>query len=147
MAGDAGTNSARGWDGELYRALGQSVHSRDEQGSNLHAISGPSLRPFRRRVGIPHIISINLIVPHLHENGGSKIIDRLPKVLDFRKCILPDRPLTPLFALLFALISRTHRFPSKSVGMIDVLLRALRPLLMDQIKVTESCLFVGVQFE
>jgi hypothetical protein len=71
MAGDAGTNSARGRDGELYSALGQSVHSRDQQGFNLNAISGSSVRPFRGRVGIPYMISINLIVPHLHENAGS----------------------------------------------------------------------------
>ena len=31
--------------------------------------------------------------------------------------------------------------------MIDVLLRALRTLLMDQIEVTDSRLFMGIQFE
>jgi hypothetical protein len=68
-------------------------------------------------------------------------------VLDFRKRIFPDRSLTPPFTLLFALIGRTHRLPSESVGMIDVLLCALRALLMDQIKIAESCLFMCIQFE
>jgi hypothetical protein len=68
-------------------------------------------------------------------------------VLDFRKCIFPDRSLTPLFTLLLALLSSAHRLPSHSVWMIDVFLCALRPLLMDQVKVTESCLLMGVQLE
>jgi hypothetical protein len=108
MAGDPGANSARGWDGELYSPLGQPVHSRDQQGSNLNAVSGTSLGPFHGRVGIPYVIPINLIVPHPHKDAGSQIIDGLPNVLDFRKCIFPDRSLTPSFTLLFPLVGGTH---------------------------------------
>ena len=70
-----------------------------------------------------------------------------PNVLDFWKCVAPDRSLAPLFTLLFALLGGAHRFPSDTVGVVDVFLRALSTLLMDQVEVTDSRLFMGIQFE
>jgi hypothetical protein len=96
--------------------LGQPFGSRDEQRSNFDAISDASLRPLLRpRFGIAGIKTINPLLPHLHENTGRKIFNGLPNVLDFRKCIFPDRLLTPLFTLLLALVSSAHRKLRKSM--------------------------------
>src|SRR5215469_9052134 len=62
----------------------------------------------RRRFGIADIITINLLLPHLHKGAGSQVINGFPNVLDSGKCVAPDRSLAPLFALLFALIGGTH---------------------------------------
>jgi len=58
--------------------------------------------------GSVRIKMINLILPHVQEDTGRQIIDRLPNALDFRKCIFPDRSLAPLLALLFALVGGAH---------------------------------------
>src|SRR6516164_5033465 len=47
----------------------------------------------RRRFGIAGIITINPLLPHLHKGAGSKIINGFPNVLDFGKCVAPDRSL------------------------------------------------------
>ena len=62
----------------------------------------------RRRFGIAGVITINLLLPHLHEGAGSEVINGFQNVLDFGKCVAPDRSLAPLFTLLFALIRGTH---------------------------------------
>src|SRR6516165_2131711 len=62
----------------------------------------------RRRFGIAGIITINLLLPHLHEDTGSKIFNGLPNMFDFRKCVFPDSSLAPLFTFLFALIRSAH---------------------------------------
>ena len=54
----------------------------------------------RRRFGIAGIITINLLLPHLHEGARSQVINGFPNVLDFGKCVAPDRSLAPLFTLL-----------------------------------------------
>ncbi len=62
----------------------------------------------RGRFGVPGIKTINALLPHLHEDTGSKVVNRLPNVFDFRKCIFPDRSLAPLFTLLFTLVCSAH---------------------------------------
>ena len=47
---------------------------------------------------------IDLILPHVQKDTGRYVIDGFPNALDFRKCIFPDRSLTPLITLLFALL-------------------------------------------
>jgi hypothetical protein len=47
------------------------VDSRDEHGSNLDAISEPSLQPLFCRLGIAGIKPINSLLPHLHEDTRS----------------------------------------------------------------------------
>ena len=61
-----------------------------------------------RRCPIVGIKVINLILPHVQEDTGRQIIDGFPNTLDFRKCIFPDRSLTPLITLLFALLGGAH---------------------------------------
>ena len=91
--------------------MGQPLDNPHQRKSNFDAISGALFGvSFCRHLRVAGIKTTNLIVPHLHKVTGSQIVDGLPNVFDIRKCIFPDRSLTPLllFSFFFALIGGAH---------------------------------------